>query len=72
MSWLVGPSLPSKTIATGDKVTLILNCDSRKIQLHHHRTKKIVDMPIDLRLCEFPWKIVVILFAKNDSVEILR
>jgi hypothetical protein len=62
----------SETIATGDKVTLILNCDSRKIQLQHHRTKKIVDMPIDLRLCEFPWKIVVILIAKNDSVEILR
>jgi gas vesicle protein len=61
----------NKIIRTGDKVTLTLDCDSQRIQLEHHRTKRIVNMPINLRLCQFPWKIVVILIGKNACVKIL-
>ncbi len=61
-----------KTIQPGDEVTLILDCDGQRIQLEHHRINRIVDMPIDLRLCAFPWKIIVLIRGPNDSVRILH
>jgi len=60
------------TFKTGDEMTLMLDCDNRRVQLEHHRTNRIVDMSIDLRLCAFPWKIIVSLVGKNDCVRILH
>ena len=61
-----------RIIKTGDEVTLMLDCTNLRIQLEHYRTKRIVDMPIDLRLCAFPWKIVIAMCVKNDCVRILH
>ena len=63
---------PYRTNKTGDKVTLMLDCTNLRIQLEHHRTNRIVDMPIDLRLCAVPWKILVSLRGINDCVRILH
>jgi hypothetical protein len=57
---------------TGDEVTLILDCDNQRIQLEHHRTHRIVDMSIDLRICAFPWKIIVSLCNKDDCLRIVQ
>jgi len=60
------------TIQTGDEVTLMLDCDNQRIQLEHHRTQRIVDMSVDLRLCAFPWQIMVSLRNKDDCVRIVH
>jgi len=57
---------------TGDEVTLMLDCDNRRIQLEHHRTHRVVNMFIDLRFCAFPWKITVSLAGQKDCVRILH
>jgi phage shock protein A len=57
---------------TGDEMTLMLDCDNRRIQLEHHRTHRIVDMFIDLRFCAFPWKMIVSLAGQKDCVRILH
>jgi hypothetical protein len=59
-------------IKTGDEVTLMVDCNNRRIQLEHHRTNRVVDMPINLQLCAFPWKVSVLLSGKDDCVRILH
>lgn len=56
----------------GDEISLMLNCDNRQIQLKHHRTKRVVQLFIDLRRCPLPWKILVSLPNRNDCVRILQ
>ena len=60
------------TIEEGDEVTLILDCDNRDIQLQHPRTQTMERISINLRSCSFPWKFIVLLCGKDDSVRILR
>ena len=54
-----------------DDVTLILKCDQQQIQLEHHRTKRILQLSIDLTICPFPWKIVVELPMYGDCIRII-
>jgi hypothetical protein len=61
----------TKYINSGDELILILNCDNRQIQLHHHPTSTLVDMPVDLEQCPFPWKIFFRLDTKNDCIRIV-
>ncbi|CAF1239143.1 unnamed protein product [Rotaria sordida] len=62
----------TKIIRTGDEVTFMLDCDNRQIQLEHHRTNRILTLPINIQLCAFPWKIIVLLLGKDDCVRILH
>ncbi len=59
------------TIDTGDEVTLVLACDLEQIYFHHHRTQSKLTMAINLEKCPFPWKILVVLLEKDDSVFLL-
>ncbi|CAF0916353.1 unnamed protein product [Rotaria sordida] len=59
-------------IQTGDKITLILDCDNQQIQFEHHRIKKLVHLPILLSECPFPWKILIRLINSGDCIRILR
>jgi hypothetical protein len=61
----------NEIIQTGDKVTLIIDCDNQQIQFEHHRTKRLVHLPIKLDVCPFPWKILIRLLNTNDCVRIL-
>ncbi|UJR30848.1 hypothetical protein I4U23_018363 [Adineta vaga] len=61
----------NKVINTGDDVTLILDCHNQRIQFQHHRTNMLVDLPVNLELCPFPWKIIVRLDSEGDSVTIV-
>ena len=61
----------NKVITTGDRITLILDCDNREIQLHHHRTDRRVQLTTDLKNCPFPWRVVVMLQQKGDSIRIV-
>ncbi len=59
-----------KIIRSLDELTLTLDCERKQIFLKHHRTKRLVHLPIDLRACPFPWKMLVILHRRGDSVRI--
>ena len=61
----------NEIIQTGDKITLIIDCDNQQIQLEHHRTKRLVHLPIKLEVCPFPWKILIRLLNAGDSIRIL-
>ena len=54
-----------------DELTLIIRCDQQQIQLYHHRTKRRLQLSIDLTLCPLPWKIVVELPMYGECVRIL-
>lgn len=64
-------SEPDKLIRAGDGVTLTLDCDNGLIQLLHHQTDRLVESFVNIENCPFPWKIVVKLASKGDSVRIL-
>jgi len=62
----------NEIIQTGDKITLNIDCDNQQIELEHHRTKRLVHLPIKLEVCPFPWKILVRLRTEGDCVRILN
>jgi len=59
-----------KIIRTLDELTLTLDCERKQIFLKHHRTKRLLHLPINLRACPFPWKMLVVLHRRGDSVRI--
>jgi hypothetical protein len=59
-------------IEKNDELTLTLKCDQQQIQFEHHRTKKFLELSIDITLCPFPWKIVVELPTYSDCVRIIQ
>ena len=61
----------NEIIQTGDQITLTLDCNQQQIQLEHHRTKRLVHIPIKLDICPYPWKILVRLLNGGDCVRIL-
>ncbi|CAF4057960.1 unnamed protein product, partial [Rotaria sp. Silwood1] len=62
----------TKTMNSGDEVTLILDCDNRLIQLQHHGRNALVGIQIDLEQCPFPWKLVIRLDSEHDCVKIVH
>jgi hypothetical protein len=64
---------PTRTdIQSGDEITLVLDCDNQRIQLKHHRTDRIVEMPINPKRCAFPWTIILKFYGGYDCVRILH
>ncbi len=60
----------NETIETGDKITFIIDCDNQQIQLEHHRTKRLVQLTIQLEVCPFSWTRLVRLLTAGDWVRI--
>lgn len=58
-------------VRMGDEITLTLNCDRHLIELGHRRKNRFGQLTLDINLCPFPWKLVVILQSDGDSVRIL-
>jgi hypothetical protein len=59
-------------IVENDILYLILNCDSRIIELENERTKQKHSIPIDLNGCPFPWQLHISLCYINDRIRILK
>jgi hypothetical protein len=59
-------------IVENDILYLILNCDSRIIELGNERTKQKYSIPIDLNGCPFPWQLHINLYWNNDRIRILK
>ena len=64
-------STKDREIQTGDAFTLILDCDQKQIHLEHHRTLIEQTLDVDLEVCPFPWKILIMCSFNGDSVRIL-
>ncbi|CAF0938977.1 unnamed protein product [Rotaria sp. Silwood1] len=60
-----------RIIRTGDEVTMILDCDNRQIHFEHHRINMMIQLPIELQKCPFPWRILITLRSIGDSIRIL-
>lgn len=56
----------------GDMLTLILDCDRKKIELEGHRAKIVLQSAINVLMCPLPWKIAVSLSHPGDILRILR
>ncbi|CAF3738868.1 unnamed protein product [Adineta steineri] len=62
----------NEIIQTGDRITLIIDCDNQKLYLEHDRTKRLEHLPIKLDVCPFPWKILVRLLTTGDCIRIIN
>ena len=60
-----------RIIRPGDDVTLTLDCERRQLLFKHHRTGRLLQLSIDIRLCPFPWKLLIVLRRRGDSVRLL-
>ncbi|CAF3031948.1 unnamed protein product [Rotaria socialis] len=60
-----------KIIRLQDDLTLTLDCERKQIFLKHHRTKRLLHIPVDMRACPFPWRILVVLHRRGDTVRII-
>jgi hypothetical protein len=61
----------NESFQSNDKITFIIDCDNRQIQLVHHRTEKFLSLPIKLEVCPFPWKLLVRLLTVGDCIRII-
>ncbi|CAF1226495.1 unnamed protein product [Adineta steineri] len=60
-----------KIIRSYDELTLTVDCERKQIFLKHHRSRRLAHLPIDIRACPFPWKILVVLHRRGDAVRII-
>lgn len=67
-----GELLDKADIVQGDEVTLTLDCDQKRIHYEHHRTKVTFLLPINIKKCPLPWKIVIGLSTRGDAVRIIH
>jgi hypothetical protein len=59
-------------ICTNDTIELTLNCQLSFISMFNDRTKKLYEIPVDIREgCPFPWQLHVNLYAPDDRVKII-
>jgi len=59
-------------ITENDIIVLIIDCDEKRIQLVNHRTKSQYEMPIDIKFCQFPWKLNVNIGGHDNRIRILH
>ncbi|CAF1376311.1 unnamed protein product [Rotaria sordida] len=59
-----------RIVRSGDALTLTLDCDRRQIFLRHIRTNRLSQIPIDIRICPFPWKLLIVLRRRDDCVRL--
>jgi hypothetical protein len=58
-------------IIQNDIITLIIDCDKKKIQMKNERTSLVKELLIDINKCPFPWKLHFNLLTASTSIRIL-
>ena len=56
---------------TNDIISLIFDCDNRRISMINQRTKAKYELDVNINYCPFPWQLRVILAEPNSHVRIL-
>ena len=74
--WLNGSfhsntSTPGIEMKTNDIISLILNCDTRKVSMINQRTNGKYESDVNLENCPFPWQLHVVLSEPSSRVRIL-
>ena len=74
--WLNGDCQPYKTgsrieMKSNDIITLIFDCDDRKIFMINERTNAKYSLQVNIDHCPFPWQLHVNLYEANSRVRIL-
>ena len=74
--WLNGECQPNRTTSriemkTNDIISLIFDCDQRKISMINERTNTKYELSVNINHCPFPWQFHVNLFEANSSIRIL-
>jgi hypothetical protein len=54
-----------------DIITLIIDCDQKKIQMKNERTGRVMELSVDIKKCPFPWKLHFNLLTASTSIRIL-
>lgn len=58
-------------IIKNDIITLIIDCDQKKIQMKNQQTGRNMELFIDIKKCPFPWKLHFNLLTASISIRIL-
>jgi hypothetical protein len=74
--WLRGECLPNTSASriqmkTNDVISLIFNCDKRKISMINERTNAKHELDVNIDHCPFPWQLHLNLYEANSCVRIL-
>ncbi len=58
--------------AQNDIIMLVIDCEQRKIELKNERSNRIMELPVDINKCPFPWQLHLNLHEANTRVRILN
>jgi hypothetical protein len=73
-TYIAGLNNGEKTIEIIEKdtITLLIDCNSRKIELKNERSVRTQELPVDINKCPFPWQLHLNLHHANTHVRILN
>lgn len=60
-----------RILRPGDALKMTIDCDRQQLLLRHLRTNRLSQLTIDIRVCPFPWKLLVVLQRRDDAIRIL-
>jgi hypothetical protein len=74
--WMAGTSELNNSNSScemkmNDTVTLIFDCDNRRICMINERSNVNQELIVDIKNCPFPWQLHVVLYEPNSRVRIL-
>jgi hypothetical protein len=74
--WLNGECHPNRSssrieMKINDVISLIFDCDRRKIFMINERTNAKYELVVNIDHCPFPWQLHVNLYEANSHVRIL-
>jgi hypothetical protein len=59
-------------IVEKDTITLLIDCNSRKIELKNERSVRTQELPVDINKCPFPWQLHLNINGAKTHVRILN
>lgn len=62
---------PTFQLQKNDLISVIFDCNARKISVINQRTNGTYELDVDIEICPFPWQLHAILYEKNNSIRIL-
>lgn len=73
-TYVSGQNIGGQTIdiIQNDIITLLIDCNQRKIELKNERLNRTQELPIDINKCSFPWQFHLNLCTANTRVRILH
>jgi hypothetical protein len=61
----------SNDIIQNDIITLIIDCDQKKLQMKNEQTDRIMELSVNINKCPFPWKLHFNFLTASTCIRIL-